>query len=49
MVRGGGVWSWSNIDTNRSVVFPGFFESVEASYNGNTGQVFGEVALPARP
>ena len=36
----------SNIDTNRSVVFPGFFESVEASYNGNTGQVFGEVALP---
>ncbi|WP_195930343.1 autotransporter family protein [Hyphomicrobium album] len=46
VVRGGGVWSWSSIDTDRSIVFPGFFEQVEASYNANTGQVFGEVALP---
>ena len=28
------------------MIFPGFFEHVEASYNANTGQVFGEVALP---
>jgi outer membrane autotransporter protein len=46
IVRGGGVWSWSSIDTDRAVLFPGFFEDVEASYNANTGQVFGEVALP---
>ena len=46
-MRGGGVWSWSNIDSSRSVIFPGFCtQQVEASYNGNTGQVFGEVALP---
>ncbi|WP_157066503.1 autotransporter outer membrane beta-barrel domain-containing protein [Hyphomicrobium sulfonivorans] len=46
VVRGGLVWSWSNIDSNRAVIFPGFAENVSASYNGNTGQVFGEVALP---
>ena len=46
VLRGGGVWSWSNIDSSRSVIFPGFAQQVEASYNGNTGQVFGEVALP---
>jgi outer membrane autotransporter protein len=46
VVRGGIVWSWSDISTSRSVVFPGFFDRTEASYSGNTGQVFGEVALP---
>jgi outer membrane autotransporter protein len=46
VVRGGVVWSWSDIDTTRSVVFPGFFDRTEASYGGNTGQAFGEVALP---
>lgn len=46
LLRGGGVWSWSNIDSARSIVFPGFFEQVEASYDANSGQVFGEAALP---
>ncbi len=46
VMRGGVVWSWSNIDTNRAVIFPGFSEQVGANYSGNTGQVFGEVALP---
>jgi outer membrane autotransporter protein len=46
VVRGGTVWSWDDIDTERSVVFPGFYENAEASYDGTTGQVFGEVALP---
>jgi outer membrane autotransporter protein len=28
------------------VIFPGFFEREKASYNGDTGQIFGEVAYP---
>ncbi len=46
VVRGGLVWAWSDINSNRAVIFPGFAESVGASYSGNTGQLFGEVALP---
>ena len=45
-LRGGGAWTWSGIDTNRAVVFPGFFEREEASYDGDTGQLFAEAALP---
>ncbi|MFA6140369.1 MAG: autotransporter outer membrane beta-barrel domain-containing protein, partial [Hyphomicrobium sp.] len=45
-LRGGGAWTWSGIDTNRTVVFPGFFEREEASYDGDTGQLFAEAALP---
>ena len=28
------------------MIFPGFFEREKASYNADTGQVFGEVAYP---
>ena len=45
-LRSGGVWAWQNIDTSRAVVFPGFFEREKASYNADTGQLFGEVAYP---
>ena len=45
-VRGGGTWAWSDIDTSRAVVFPGFFERQNASYDADTGQLFGEVAYP---
>jgi autotransporter-associated beta strand protein len=45
-LRGGGVWTWSRIDTGRDVVFPGFFEYEAASYGADTGQVFAEAALP---
>ncbi len=45
-LRGGGMWAWSDIDTSRAVVFPGFFERQTASYNADTGQLFGEVAYP---
>lgn len=45
-LRGGGTWTWNDIDTQRSVLFPGFFQQVDASYNGDVGQVFGEMALP---
>ena len=45
-LRGGGTWAWSDIDTSRAVVFPGFFEQQNASYDADTGQLFGEVAYP---
>jgi len=45
-VRGGGAWAWSNIDTSRAVIFPGFFERQNASYDADTGQLFVEVAYP---
>jgi outer membrane autotransporter protein len=45
-IRSGGAWTWHTIDTKRSIVFPGFFDHTEASYDGDTGQLFGEVALP---
>ncbi len=46
-LRGGGAWAWNNIDTSRAVIFPGFFEQQEASYDAGTGQLFGEIAYPA--
>jgi outer membrane autotransporter protein len=45
-LRGGGMWAWNDIDTSRAVVFPGFFERQSASYDADTGQLFGEVAYP---
>jgi outer membrane autotransporter protein len=45
-LRGGGAWTWNDIDTSRAVIFPGFFEREKASYGAGTGQIFGEVAYP---
>ncbi|MGV1014778.1 MAG: autotransporter domain-containing protein, partial [Methyloceanibacter sp.] len=45
-LRGGGSWTWSDIDTSRAVIFPGFFERQSTSYDADTGQLFGEVAYP---
>jgi outer membrane autotransporter protein len=45
-VRAGGVWTWHDIDTARTVLFPGFLDRTEASSSGDTGQIFGEIALP---
>jgi outer membrane autotransporter protein len=45
-LRGGGAWAWNNVDTSRAVIFPGFFERQRASYDADTGQLFGEVAYP---
>lgn len=44
--RSGGTWTWNGIDTSRNVVFPGFNEFESASYNGNVGQLFAELAYP---
>ena len=45
-LRAGGVWSWNDIDTNRAIAFPGFFDRTESSTNGDVGQIFAEAALP---
>jgi outer membrane autotransporter protein len=45
-LRGGTAWAWHSIDTARTVVFPGFYDRDTASYDGDTGQVFGEAAYP---
>ena len=46
-LRSGGTWTWNDIDTARSVVFPGFSGIRRArNYNGNVGQLFGELAYP---
>jgi outer membrane autotransporter protein len=45
-VRTGGAWTWHDIDTTRTIVFPGFIDRTEASYDGDTGQLFAELALP---
>ncbi|HUU25950.1 MAG TPA: autotransporter outer membrane beta-barrel domain-containing protein [Methyloceanibacter sp.] len=47
-LRGGGMWAWNDIDTSRAVLFPGFFERQKASYDADTGQLFGEVAYPTQ-
>jgi len=47
-LRGGGMWAWSEIDTSRAVVFPGFFERQKANYDADTGQLFGEIAYPTQ-
>ncbi|MGH6792221.1 MAG: autotransporter domain-containing protein, partial [Methyloceanibacter sp.] len=45
-LRGSGAWAWQDIDTDRAVMFPGFFERQSTSYDADTGQIFGEVAYP---
>jgi outer membrane autotransporter protein len=42
-VRGGGSYSFDDIDASRSIFFPGFTDQTKARLHGNVGQVFGEV------
>ena len=44
--RSGGTWTWNSIDSSRNVIFPGFSEFEGASYNGDVGQLFAELAYP---
>lgn len=41
-LQGGLIYSWNEIASNRSVMFPGFMDSVRADYNAGTTHVFGE-------
>ena len=42
-LRGGADLAWSAIDTNRSIVFPGFAETANAHFNAAQAQLFGEL------
>ncbi|HWA42607.1 MAG TPA: autotransporter domain-containing protein [Hypericibacter adhaerens] len=43
-VRLGGAYSWNDVESHRSVAFPGFSDSARADYDSRTAQLFGEVA-----
>jgi fibronectin-binding autotransporter adhesin len=43
-VRGGANWSWHDIDTSRAIAFPGLAGTATASYQAQSGQIFGEIA-----
>ncbi|MGH7186471.1 MAG: autotransporter outer membrane beta-barrel domain-containing protein, partial [Pseudomonadota bacterium] len=45
-LRGGGAWAFQDVDTSRFTVAPGFFAREKASYDADTGQIFGEAAYP---
>lgn len=45
-VRLGGGYTWTSIDTSRSVVIPGFADMLSSSSDARTGQVFAEFAYP---
>jgi outer membrane autotransporter protein len=42
-LRTGAAFARHDIDTSRTIIFPGFFETARASYHGATSQVFGEL------
>jgi outer membrane autotransporter protein len=42
-VRGGAVFTWHEITTNRSIVFPGFADSTKADYHAYSTQAFAEL------
>lgn len=47
----GGVYSWNDISSDRTVAFQGFSEALRGSYDANTAQAFGEanVRFPLGP
>lgn len=42
-LRASAAYAHHQIDTTRSIVFPGFFDRTTADYGGGTAQVFGEI------
>ena len=42
--RTGAAHTWHDIATNRSVILPGFGDSLKGKYNAATAQIFGELA-----
>jgi outer membrane autotransporter protein len=42
-LRGGGVYGLNRIDSDRSIVFPGFADRATADYDARLGQIFGEI------
>ncbi|WP_290993867.1 autotransporter domain-containing protein [Hyphomicrobium sp.] len=46
--RTGTAYTWHDISTGRSVVFPGLADSLKGDYNAGTAQAFGELAYDVR-
>lgn len=46
--RAGSAYTWHDISTGRSVIFPGFADSLKSDYNAGTAQAFGELAYDVR-
>ncbi|MGO4670237.1 autotransporter domain-containing protein [Bosea sp. 2RAB26] len=46
--RTGAAYSWHDIDTARSVTFPGFSDRLTSGYRAGTAQVFGELGYGLR-
>ena len=42
-LRLGGSYTWHDLETNRSIAFPGFAANAKGDYHARTGQVFGEL------
>ncbi|QIB35554.1 autotransporter domain-containing protein [Ancylobacter pratisalsi] len=42
-LRLGGVFSWNDLSTDRSILFGNFADQLTADYSAHTGQVFGEL------
>ncbi|QTL03500.1 autotransporter domain-containing protein [Aquabacter sp. L1I39] len=42
-LRYGASYTWHDVSTSRGVALPGLYQSLSASQNGGTGQVFGEL------
>lgn len=42
--RAGGAFTWHDVDTTRSISYPGFSDRLSSDYTARTGQIFGEVA-----
>lgn len=43
-LRGGGIYSWHDIDTSRSPAFRGFSDTLSSSYDARTAQIFAETS-----
>ncbi|MBZ7926575.1 autotransporter-associated beta strand repeat-containing protein [Ensifer adhaerens] len=41
--RAGAAYTWHDVSTSRTVMFPGFSDSLKGDYNAGTAQVFGEL------
>lgn len=42
-LRTGGEFAWSELSTNRSIMFPGFMDTATSHYGADEGQLFGEL------
>ena len=43
-LKAGAAYTWSDVETTRSVLFPGYEDYLKASYDARTAQIFGELA-----